>query len=327
MDENTREEINPQSRFPDGFRILKGRQEYITYVGHSSIRIWASEVEAHFDSHAHSAVEIIMPDSGVSAYHLPERTYHVKSGEILIIPPGYPHALTESGKVSRHLFLFEPTPLVCFRDIPNIEPLLRAPIYLREETETRAAVAGLLRSVIGCYYRQEPMWNLQCYSYLMQMYARLGREYLERTASSAEKNRLSIDSPIMNSALTYINEHYMDDISLEQIADFAGFSKYYFSRVFKTFAGMSFSDYLTLRRLNAATDLLIRTNRSIRKVALSSGFSSMATFNRVFRQNKNCTPTQFRTIYTTAVNAEPDLDSLWEAHQKGPVEKRTEDIV
>ena len=325
MEENIREEINPQSRFPDGFRILKGRQEYITYVGHSSIRIWASDAEAHFDSHMHSAVEIIMPDSGISAYQLPERTYHVKAGEILIIPSGYPHALTETGDISRHLFLFEPAPLMCLRDMPSIEPFVRSPIYLKEDTETRRKVSVLLRNVIDCYYRQEPLWNLQCYSFLMQVYAFLGREYLLRTAPGGGNGRFNIESPIMNSAITYINEHYMEEISLEQVADFAGFSKYYFSRVFKSFAGMSFSDYLTIRRLNAATDLLIRTNRSVRKVALASGFSSMATFNRVFRQHKNCTPTQFRVIYTTSASAGPDIDSLWDTHQKGSPDLKTEE--
>ena len=44
-------------------------------------------------------------------------------------------------------------------------------------------------------------------------------------------------------------------------------------------------------------DLLIRTNRSMRDVALESGFGSVATFNRVFRESKGCTPTQYRVIY------------------------------
>jgi len=44
-------------------------------------------------------------------------------------------------------------------------------------------------------------------------------------------------------------------------------------------------------------DLLIRTNRSMHDVAIESGFGSVATFNRVFREKKGCTPSQYRTIY------------------------------
>jgi AraC-like DNA-binding protein len=46
-------------------------------------------------------------------------------------------------------------------------------------------------------------------------------------------------------------------------------------------------------------DLLIRTNTPMREVAMESGFGSVATFNRVFREKKGCTPTQYRAIYGT----------------------------
>ena len=116
----------------------------------------------------------------------------------------------------------------------------------------------------------------------------------------------SIDPAIMNSAITYINEHYMDEMSLEDAALFAGFSKYYFSRMFKQFSGISFSEYLTRRRLNVASDLLVRTDQPIREIAQSSGFGSMATFNRIFRQHKNCTPSQYRAIYSMTMATQPD---------------------
>ena len=44
-------------------------------------------------------------------------------------------------------------------------------------------------------------------------------------------------------------------------------------------------------------DLLIRTDKPMKDVATESGFGSVATFNRVFREKKGCTPTQYRAIY------------------------------
>ncbi len=306
--------IDPHSRFPDGFRILKGRQEYVTYADHSSVRIWASAVASCFDTHMHSAIEIIVPDSGVSVYRLPKETYRVHGGEILIVPSGCSHSLTESEDISRHLILFEPAPLFSHRDVPGIGALLEEPIFLKADSALGGEVGALLKKVIECYSVHEKMWNLECYSYLLQVYALLGREYLSHRSPEDEGGRMSIDPPIMNSAITYINEHYMEDISLEQVADFTGFSKYYFSRVFKSFAGMSFSDFLTGRRLSAATDLLIRTGRSVRSVSAASGFSSISTFNRIFRRYKKCTPTQFRAIYSTVPGPGTDIDSMWSTH-------------
>ncbi len=46
-------------------------------------------------------------------------------------------------------------------------------------------------------------------------------------------------------------------------------------------------------------DLLIRTEVPMREVALQSGFGSVATFNRVFREKNGCTPTRYRAIYGT----------------------------
>ena len=56
-----RERIPPQSRFPDGFRYMQGKQEYVTYRERSTLRVWYSETPWHYETHYHSAVEIIMP--------------------------------------------------------------------------------------------------------------------------------------------------------------------------------------------------------------------------------------------------------------------------
>ena len=285
------------SRFPDGFRIMQGTQEYITYIEHSSIRVWDSDAAGYYPTHTHSAVEIILPRQGVSVYHTQNESYHVRPGEILIVPSGYAHALTEAQETRRYLLLFEPNPLLNLRDMPSLTAMMQQPIYLRKDSEMQQSVEQLLMQVVNCYMQREPMWNTQCYSYLLQMYALLGRQYLRATEPQHYAHSRKIDSAIMNSAITYINEHYMDDISLEDVAVFAGFSKYYFSRVFKQFSSLSFSEFLTRKRLNVATDLLVRTKQSIREIAEASGFGSVATFNRIFRERKNCTPTQFRAIY------------------------------
>ena len=288
------------SRFADGFRILQGKQEFVTYREHSSVRVWSSEVPSHFDSHIHSAVEIIVPHRGVSVYQLSDRVYRVHPGEVLIIPPGCPHMLTESGDIQRYLILFEPAPLFTLQDMPSVSAMTQQPMYLKENDELTKEVITLLMKVVETYFGKEKMWNTSCYACLLELYALLGRRYLSQVAPSVPLRRLSVDPELMNSAMTYIGENYMKELSLEEVAAFAGFSKYYFSRVFKEFSGISFSDYLTVKRLNASANLLIHTDLPIREVAKESGFGSVGTFNRVFRERKRCTPTQFRTIYGEA---------------------------
>ena len=302
--ERQMDEAQAHSRFPDGFRILQGKQEYITYIERSSIRIWPSDVAAHYDAHSHSAIEIIIPHRGISVYRLQNETYRVHPGEILILPSGCSHDLTERNNILRYLILVEPTPLLCLRDLPNIGDMLQHPIYLHDQPELQKQIGDLLMQIVTCYFKKEPMWNAMCYSYIFQAYALLGQHYLQCTAPADTASHGNIDPAIMNSAMTFINEHYMEDIPLERVAVFAGFSKCYFSRVFKQFSGVSFSEFLIRKRLNAAMDLLINTRQPIREICDSAGFGSMATFNRVFRQQKNCTPSQFRAIYGAMPMAE-----------------------
>ncbi len=136
-----------------------------------------------------------------------------------------------------------------------------------------------------------------CYSYMLRMYTTLGQTYLIRSRGKQSGNH--VESEVIAVAMGYINSHFGEELSLDDVAAFTGFSRYYFSRSFKRQTGYSFKDYLCQKRLQAAMDLLIQTNRSMRDVAVESGFGSVATFNRVFREKKGCTPTQYRAIYGT----------------------------
>ena len=101
----------------------------------------------------------------------------------------------------------------------------------------------------------------------------------------------------MDSARLYIDQNYMRDISLEDVSAFTGFSKCYFSRVFKQQFGISFSDYLRQKRVSIAADLLIRSKQPIQDISVNAGFGSIATFNRVFKEARGCTPSRYRDIY------------------------------
>ncbi len=284
------------SRFPDGFRILQGKQEYITYPDRSSVRIWPSNTSAHFDSHMHTAIEIILPDRGYSVYQLPDGIYRVGPGEVLIIPAGVVHSLTEGDDILRHLFLFEPEPLTALRDLGVMSEVMTRPIYLNSDKGLQQKASDLLHEVMDIYNSREPLWNTLCYASLMKLFACLGERYIQNHTAQTSPTRRA-DAAIMNSALSYIDEHFREEISLDSTAAFAGFSRYYFSRLFKQFCGMSFPEYLTQKRVKAATGLLIGTDKPMHVVAREAGFGSVATFNRVFQRCKSCTPTQFRAIY------------------------------
>ena len=101
-----------------------------------------------------------------------------------------------------------------------------------------------------------------------------------------------------NDVLDYIDSHYTEELTLDDIADFSGFSKYHFTRLFKQYTDSTFYDYLSFRRIKSAEELLAKPELSITEIALQSGFSSISTFNRIFKQKKGCTPSEYRSLYS-----------------------------
>ena len=89
----------------------------------------------------------------------------------------------------------------------------------------------------------------------------------------------------------------MYNITLDDLAKMAGYSKYHFSRIFKKYSRTTFISFLNHRRIKAAEMLLLDENISVTEAAMQVGFSSLTTFNRVFREIKGCTPTEFRKLY------------------------------
>lgn len=287
------------ARYEDGFRVLQGRREYVTYLDDSSIRIWYSDIPWRYETHDHSAVEVLLTIEGAVTYTVADTVYQVRKGEVLIIPPDMPHSLSMEEGSSRYLFLFEPDAIMSMRDIKSIAMYFNKPFYLRDGSEAHVRIRELLLRARDTYEKREMMWNTVCYSCILRIYATLGQQYLSGIRPRTDDGMRNMDSEVITAVMTYINNHYREELSLEDVARFAGFSRYYFSRSFKRQTGYSFKDYLCQKRLQVAMDLLIRTNRSMRDVAIESGFGSVATFNRVFREKKGCTPTQYRAIYGT----------------------------
>ncbi len=100
---------------------------------------------------------------------------------------------------------------------------------------------------------------------------------------------------LFSNLLNFIDTHYADDLTLEQAAEYIGFSKYHLTRLFKQHTNTTFHNYLCYKRIQAAQSLLTEDkNRPITEIAFSSGFNNLTTFNRCFSKYTSCSPTEYR---------------------------------
>lgn len=98
-------------------------------------------------------------------------------------------------------------------------------------------------------------------------------------------------------AIEYINKHYAENITLESISSFAGFSRYHFTRIFKQSTGITLVEYINARRCKAAAMLLRESRKSISEICIECGFDTPSYFAKSFKSFYGILPSAYRKKY------------------------------
>lgn len=112
--------------------------------------------------------------------------------------------------------------------------------------------------------------------------------------ASAEVMILRNHLDAVEKIVRYIDTHYTQKITLNDLAKVSQYNRNYISQFFKSYLGINFHDYLTRIRLREATLELGRTNKSVSEIAFSQGFPDLKSFNSAFRTSFGKTPTEYR---------------------------------
>lgn len=119
----------------------------------------------------------------------------------------------------------------------------------------------------------------------------------ELSSSSFAKVDVDTESRRVLKVKGYIDEHYKDDLRLEQLSELVGMTPTAFSRFFKLRTGKNLSEYIVDIRLGYAARRLVDTTDSVSEICYTCGFNTLSNFNRLFRKRKGCNPTEFREKY------------------------------
>lgn len=282
-------------------RIMDGIYEKVDYQNNTSILLHINGEVDNYSVHWHTAIELIMPIENIYTIIIGKVSYLLQERDILIIPPGELHELIAPEWGVRRILLFDFSLISNLRGLSNILTVLNQPRLINASTapDIHQPLQYLFDEIASEYSGKNSLREAAIYALIIQMFVLTGRKYMstENLFPDVKLNKQKEYIEKFNLIFEYINSNYMEDISLDTIADVAGFSKFHFSRLFKQFTDMSFYDYLNQRRVKEAEKLLLDPNLSITDVAMRSGFSSISTFNRVFKGFKECTPTEFKNLY------------------------------
>ena len=92
----------------------------------------------------------------------------------------------------------------------------------------------------------------------------------------------------------FVATNYMNDIHLQELAEIVCMSAESFSRFFRHRTGRTPNRYIIDYRLGVAARMLLNTKLSVSEIGFSCGFNTLSHFNRLFRESKGCTPSEFR---------------------------------
>ncbi len=232
--------------------------------------------------HIHTHLEMVFLKKGEALTLCDQKENRLSAGDIFLAFPNQIHAYRTKGEIEGYVMIFsaELTPqlhkLLSGR-LPS-NPVIPAALLPEGVEEKLAYILEEKKS--GDPYRK---------------LAALGEflAFLSLVLPHFDYEEDSGDYDSMQKILTYLAEHFSEEITLESISARLFLNKYYISRLFRKRMDMTFHDFLSFLRVNRACELL-QNNGSITQAALDSGFSSVRTFNRVFRNVMGKTPAQYR---------------------------------
>lgn len=286
----------------------KALQTGENYLSHSTIRFWLNFQKEDYAEHWHLDLEMIMPLENNYTVKVAENTYVLQPGDILIIPPGVSHELISSGDGLRMIYIMEFSVFSKVQGYSLLSTYLAQPVVinLKNCPEIYPEEVKLLFALEEDFVSQDSLREFSMYQKIIQFFSLYAHFRMQQDHQSESKNlgseKQSSQMDQLNMVLSYIDTHFIEDLTLEQVADVAGFSKFHFSRLFKQYSGQNFYEYLCFRRIKSAETLLMTPSIPITDVALRSGFTSLSTFNRTFKKIKKCTPSHYRQMYISPLS-------------------------
>ena len=240
---------------------------HLTYENTNEEIIAVKRKPRHQPPHLHNAMEIVCVTKGTLELGVGQELYHMETGDIgVVFPDVIHHYQVFSSEVNEAVFINAPQyPVVKSDVIPD---------------EVYRAVESIIDT------GQNDIWVVQ--AYLQIILARC-----IPMMKLVEKSKIGSDD-IIYRTVSYISANFNKSISLDGMAHDLGVSKFSLSRLFSKTFHSSFNQYVNEARLGYACQRIETTDDTLTEISMDSGFGSLRTFNRVFKEKYRLTPSEYR---------------------------------
>lgn len=249
----------------------------------------------HMPLHWHHSFELVRILSGKLTIHINDKKIHALSGDIILINQENIHGYF---------------PLDCVYEVIDFdvdELLLRTSLcknmlhiftnsninILPFNAVSHADLYGMAAGLFHFASMESEDHDLVVLGALFQF---LGTIYMQH--HYIENHKISVTEKKFKPLLEFIENNYMQPITLKAMAQVSCMSTSHFATMFRNFFGETPMDYLNSYRIERACLLLTNTGLSVTEIAYLCGFSDSAYFVKVFKKYKNITPKKYRSAHT-----------------------------
>lgn len=228
-------------------------------------------------------LHVIMEGKGT--YHVREQRYELKKGDLFLIRPGESTFYLADG---------EDPWVYCWLSFGGAaveEIIRRSPFKDDQYTMVSAGISVYVDLILECiHYSQEDVADeLELTALTYRLLATLLKD-----GGKVRLGEQKVYSPLVIDAVKYIEEHYAQQLTVEEIARELSVNRSHLSRVFKNHLGTSIKEYLIGVRINRAAFLLSLTESPVENIAYQVGFNSLVVFSRMFKKTTGETATSYR---------------------------------
>lgn len=263
-------------------------EETIQHLDFKLLYISASKYEGEWQSnpHTHHFSELFYVTHGKGELQIEDKRFPIRENDFIIVNPHIEHTEFSTGDTPLEYIVFG-LEGITFSFDKKFQDLNYA-LYNYDTQKDK--ILFMLNTLLAEAYDQNPNYELVCRNLTEILMVYLVRKQHLGLHQSLD-TKMSKECGV---AKRYIDSNYMDNITLDLLAELTHMNKFYLVHSFTKYTGLSPINYLTQRRIQVAMDLLSSTDYSIAQIASSVGFSSQSYFSQVFRKALALTPVQYR---------------------------------
>lgn len=269
----------------------------------SSISYYDSQHIYHIPEHWHEDLEFLYILNGSLDFTVNGQTIHLHAGEGIMVNSKRIHSNhSEKGQYCEfYVALLHPQyyNVSTYVYQKYVAPALSANafdyLFLTKDNWT----GEIIDNMVNLFEKKvSPNTELE----ILEVAFRILRTIHENVDFSASKEEPSHQyTKTFKEMMLYIQEHYMEKVSLDDIANAGNVGKTLCAKIFRRFSSKTPGEYLVHYRITRSIDLLRNTDMSITEIAYSTGFASASHYTKTFREIMGYTPNQYRRVsYTKA---------------------------